>query len=262
MKLQHRLNRRSTLVASTVSSLAVFLGSTASADTKSPMKQLTLEQLKEVVAKLVGGPVEAIQASPVPDWYEVIVRGEVLYVDGAGKHLFQGHLVDIASRTSLTAQRKAAYEKASMPTMDVSKLDLGDAIKTVYGREFPGRFLIAFEDPRCGFCKRLHRTLITFEDLVVYTFPLSFLGPESRRFNELIWCSDDRTKAWRAVMEDIAPTQVVPTCDFKALDRNSALAERFRVQGTPTLFNAKGSRIDGAVGAAVLIQALNDGGQP
>ena len=69
---------------------------------------------------------------------------------------------------------------ATMPVFDISKVDLSDAIKTVKGRELPGRVLVTFEDPRCGFCKRLHQTLNDVPDLVLYTFPVSFLGPQSR----------------------------------------------------------------------------------
>jgi thiol:disulfide interchange protein DsbC len=263
MKSKYVLDRRSALLSSSVGSVALLLGSVGRANSENPTKQVAPDKLKEVVAALLGGAVDFIQPAPVPGWYEVISRGEVLYVDGTGRYLFQGHLVDIASRSSLTSQRKAAYEKASMPIMDIGKLNLTDAIKNVYGRELPGRFLVTFEDPRCGFCKRLHQTLLTLDDLVVYTFPLSFLGPESRRFNESIWCSGDRAEAWREVMQGIPPSLVdTRTCDFGALDRNGALADFYRVQGTPTLFNSKGSRIDGAASAQILNKALQDAAQP
>jgi thiol:disulfide interchange protein DsbC len=263
MSLNTTTGRRSALRLTLGVSLAAGLGMPAWAQTGPGTAQtLDPEALKALVTQLIGAPVEAIGPAPMPGWYELIARGEVLYIDASGQHLFQGHLVDVASRTSLTAQRKAAHEKAITPVMDVSKLNLGDAIKTVYGRELPGRLLVTFEDPQCGFCRRLHQTLLTMEDVVVYTLPVSFLGPQSRSFNEAIWCSNDRSKAWREVMEGVPPQKAETACELSALDRNAALADHYRVKGTPTVFNAKGSRIDGASNAQVLSQAVSAGAQP
>lgn len=220
---------------------------------------LTPAQLSARVQALVGNAVDSIQPAPAAGWYEVIVRGEVLYVDQTGQFLFQGHLVDMTTRTSLTAQRKRALDQARMPVVDVSKLDLKDAIKTVFGREVPGRVLFTFEDPRCGFCRRLHQTLLTMENVSVHTFQVSFLGPESRAFNESIWCSLDRSKAWSDVMEGIDPVRSKLPCDLTALDRNAAMADRYLISGTPTLFTASGQRIDGAANAEVLNKALEGG---
>jgi thiol:disulfide interchange protein DsbC len=116
--------------------------------------------------------------------------------------------------------------------------------------------LVTFEDPRCGFCKRLHQTLNEVPDLVLYTFPVSFLGPQSRAMNEAIWCAGDRSKAWDAVMKDMPAPSDAAKCDLQALDRNTALANQYRVSGTPTLFTTTGMRIAGAVGAPAIEQAL------
>lgn len=214
------------------------------------------QALSGIVERLTGAKVEAIAPSPVAGLFEVIVNGNILYIDSTGNYLVNGHLVDVATRTSITERRKQEHEVATMPVFDISKVDLTDAIKTVKGRELPGRVLVTFEDPRCGFCKRLHQTLNDVPDLVLYTFPVSFLGPQSRAMNEAIWCAADRSKAWDAVMKDMpAPSDAVK-CDLQALDRNTALANQYRVSGTPTLFTTSGMRIAGAVGAPAIEQAL------
>lgn len=219
-------------------------------------KPLDRKALTAVVERLTGAKVESIAPSPVAGLSEVIVNGKVMYIDATGKYLVDGHLVDIATRTSLTQRRTQAYETANTPVLNIDKLDLADAIKTVNGRALPGRVLVSFEDPRCGFCKKMHQTLSTVPDLVVYTFPLAFLGPQSREMNETIWCSADRGKAWGEAMQGTPLTQAGTKCDLNALDRNTALAGKFRVTGTPTLFTADGTRISGAVGAPVIENAL------
>lgn len=235
-----------------LASLVCLSLSPAAAQTSPPDPQI----LSGIVERLVGAKVESVAPSPVAGLYEVIVNGNILYIDSTGDFLVEGQVYEIATRTSVTAKRKQEHEMATTPVMDFAKLDLADAIKTVNGKELPGRVLVAFEDPRCGFCKRLHQTLADVPDLVLYTFPVSFLGPQSRAMNEAIWCASDRSKAWEGVMKDIPPAQGAAKCDLQALDRNTELASKYRVNGTPTLFTVSGLRIAGAVGAPAIEQAL------
>lgn len=209
------------------------------------------------VEKLLGAKVEFFGPAPIPGLFEVIANGNVYYVDAAGKHIIDGHIVNMATRSSLTAQRKLEFERATTPEFDASQLSFDDAIRTVYGKPTPGRVLVTFEDPRCGFCRKLHQDLKGMKDLVVYTFPVSFLGPQSRSLNETIWCSSDRSAAWNAAMEGQEVRVSGATCDLSALERNTELARRFKVSGTPTMYTASGQRIVGAVGAAAIEQALS-----
>ncbi|MGV3499121.1 MAG: DsbC family protein [Hydrogenophaga sp.] len=213
------------------------------------------QALTAIVERLTGAKVDAIAAGPLPGLHEVIVRGKVLYIDDAGEHLIEGHIVDIANRRSLTAQREAEYQIATTPTLALKDLDLTDAITIVRGSGREDRVLVSFEDPRCGFCKRLHATLAEAKDLTVHTFAVSFLGPESRALNERIWCAPSRAQAWADAMAG-KPVAGAAACGFEALDRNMALAERYRVRGTPTLFTVDGRRINGAVGLDAIEAAL------
>ena len=219
-------------------------------------KALDTQALSTIVETLSGAKVESIAPSPVAGLYEVIVRGNIIYIDATGKYLVDGQVLEVATRSSVTARRKQEHEIANTPVMDIGKLDLADAIKTVNGKEVPGRVLVSFEDPRCAFCKRLHQTLASVPDLVLYTFPVSFLGPESRAMNEVIWCTADRGKAWDDAMKSVPPTDSGQKCDLQALERNTELANKYRVTGTPTLFTASGLRIAGAVGAPAIEEAL------
>jgi thiol:disulfide interchange protein DsbC len=246
---------RTALCSAALSCASLLMAVPATAQTPAP----DMQALSAVVERLVGAKVESIAPSPIAGLFEVIVNGSILYIDSTGTHLVDGQVVEVATRTSVTALRKQAYEIASMPVLDIKQLDLADAIKTVNGRELPGRVLVTFEDPRCGFCKRLHQTLNAVPDLVLYTFPVSFLGPQSRAMNEAIWCAADRSKAWNEVMKDVPPAMDAPKCDLQALDRNTELASKYRVSGTPTMFTPGGMRIAGAVGAPAIEQALNAG---
>lgn len=221
-------------------------------------KPLDIQALTTIVENATGAKVESIAPAPLAGLYEVILNGNVAYIDATGRYLVDGHLIDVATRSSITARRKVEHEMATTPLMEVARLDLSDAIKTVYGKEVPGRFLVSFEDPRCPFCKRMHKTLKDVQDVVLYTFPVSYLGPESRAMNEIIWCAKDRSASWNDAMTDVPPADEGRTCDLQALERNTALATRYRVTGTPTMFTASGVRIAGAVAAPAIEQALTE----
>ncbi|MCZ8256092.1 MAG: DsbC family protein [Polaromonas sp.] len=197
--------------------------------------------------------------SPVPGFFEIVVMANVFYMDAAGKHLFDGHLVDLDTRTSITAARKAALQATAFPALDWRSLDLNDAIKTSYGNATPGRVLVTFEDPNCGFCKKLHSELAKLKNLTVYTFPISFLGPQSQAINQSIWCAKDRGAEWAKALSGAPYTPVAAPagCNTDALTRNGELARRLGVQGTPTMYLADGSRLPGYMSAEALEAKLS-----
>jgi thiol:disulfide interchange protein DsbC len=117
--------------------------------------------------------------------------------------------------------------------------------------------MAVFVDPNCGYCKRFERDLTTLKDVTIYTFLYPILGPDSKVKSNDIWCSKDAAKTWRAWMLDgIAPPKAAAGCDAGALERNTAMGQKFKVTGTPSLVFENGTRKPGAVPAAQVEQLL------
>ncbi|MFK4705841.1 thiol:disulfide interchange protein DsbC [Roseateles asaccharophilus] len=197
-----------------------------------------------------------IVPAPMAGWYEVTVGANIYYVEKGGKWLFDGHLVDVATKTSVTAERKATVAAKELPALNFGTLNLADAIKTSRGAANPSRILVVFEDPNCGFCKRLHPELAKLQNVTIYTFPVSFLGEASNAKNEAVWCTKDRSASWATVMQGGA-VKAEAECDTSAIKRNGMLAQRLVVSGTPTIFLADGTRIPGFVDATALEARLS-----
>ena len=140
------------------------------------------------------------------------------------------------------------------------EMPLEQAIKTVRGDG--SRVLLTFEDPNCGYCKRLHRDLQRIDNVTVYTFLVPILGKDSERKARNIWCAPDREAAWREWMLDArVPADVA--CDSDTITRNLRLARQWDVRGVPALFLANGKRFRGYIPAnrleAELAAAANEG---
>lgn len=188
-------------------------------------------------------PIDEVTKSPVPGLYEVRIGNELLYTDEAGNYVIQGHVIDTKSRTDLTEARIA-----KLTQIDFASLPLKDAILIKQGSGT--RKLVVFGDPNCGYCKRLERDLQAVKDVSIYTFLLPILGPDSSAKAKDIWCAKEPGKIWRDWMVNgVAPPKSIGKCDTAAIERNLALGNRHRVQGTPAVVYEDGSRSPGAVPA-------------
>jgi thiol:disulfide interchange protein DsbC len=73
-------------------------------------------------------------------------------------------------------------------TISFSDLPLDKAIKTVKG---DGKRVIAvFEDPNCGYCKRLRQTTLKeTNNVTIYTFMYNILSDDSFVKSKNVWCA-------------------------------------------------------------------------
>ncbi len=193
--------------------------------------------------------VESITKTPFGGLYEVVLGGEIIYMDGKAEYLMGGTLYDLRNMpmrniTQETSQRLAS--KALTSSHD-------SAIKMVRGNG--RRVIYTFEDPNCGYCRELYKEFAKMNDITVYTFLLPILSPDSTEKSRAVWCSKDRAKAWDQLMTKTALTEQPKPCDAP-LEKNAQLAQRFNIRGTPAIFLASGQQLGGYVPAAQMEQAL------
>jgi thiol:disulfide interchange protein DsbC len=190
--------------------------------------------------------IDEVTRTPMPGLFEVRINGmEIFYTDAEGNFLVQGSLFDTRQRRNLTEER---VDKLSAISFDL--LPVKDAFTIVRGNG--KRKLAVFEDPNCGYCKRFERDLQKVDNVTIHMFLYPILGPESLEKSRQIWCSKDVAKAWIDYMvRDQAPGQTVtPACDVAALTRNVEFGRKYKINGTPTLLFADGSRVPGAISSA------------
>ncbi len=210
------------------------------------------EAVHKAMEAFIGKPaVEAVRQLPYAGLYEVqLDSGELIYTDDKVSFIIDGRIIDTARRVDVTEQRLN-----ELSAIDFSVLPLDNAIKQVRGNG--ERILASFEDPNCGYCKRLGSELAQLDNITVYTFLYPLLGPDSDVKARNIWCAKDRAKAWNDWILDNREPQAAD-CDTSAIEANVALGRTLRVQGTPTLFFADGRRIGGFMRAPQLEQVFAD----
>ena len=206
---------------------------------------------KNLAERLPNFPkIDEVGKSPVPGLFEVRIGTDIVYSDESGNFLVQGALIDTKTRIDLT---QARIDK--LTAIDFAALPLKDAVLIRQGTG--ARKLVVFSDPNCGYCKRLERDLLSLKDVSIYTFLYPILGPDSSSKSKDIWCAKEPAKVWRAWMVDgQVPAKVSTTCDIAAIERNTDMGKKFKVQGTPAMVFEDGTRAPGAIPGAQIESRL------
>jgi len=194
--------------------------------------------------------IDEVRPAPVPGLFEVRLGTELIYTDPKGLYVIQGEVIDTTSRKNLTEERIN-----KLTAIDFAALPLKDAIvwKTGTGK----RRIAVFADPNCGYCKKFERDLQSVKDVTVYTFVIPILGGDSPEKSRNLWCAKDTTTTWRNwMLEGSAPARAMGSCDSSALERNLAMAKKYRVTGTPAIVFEDGTRVPGALPAAEVEKRL------
>jgi thiol:disulfide interchange protein DsbC len=189
-----------------------------------------------------------IVKTPYAGLYEIVLGGQVMYTDEMGVYLFDGSVIEMATRTNLTEKRSQ-----QLFAIDFDKLPLKLAIKKVKGNG--KRKMAYFSDPNCGYCKKLEKELNQVSDVTLYIFlyPI-FQGSDVIVRN--IHCAKDPLKAWDELMlKGNAPAE--KTCKTDT-DQVMALGHKLRVNGTPNLIFADGVQNPGYMPAADLDARLSE----
>jgi len=208
-------------------------------------------EIRKAVEAKLGTKVESVSKSGYMGLYEVYADGNIFYTDDkVTAILLGGQLIDAKSMKNVTEERMR-----KLTAIKFSELPLERAIKQVRGDG--KRVLATFEDPNCGYCKRLAKDLLKLDNVTVYTFLYPILSEDSVRKSKQIWCSADRARAWNDWMIDGKAPGAKEDCDTTAVGKNQEFGRKLNITGTPTLFFGDGERVPGAVPLARIEQKLS-----
>lgn len=208
-----------------------------------PAAPASMDALRKLLEERMGVPkIDELSRAPA-GLIEVRVGNEIYYADPSGSFLIAGNLIDLRNRENLT---QARIEK--LTAIEWKDLPFKDAVKIVRGNGGAGKREIAvFEDPNCGYCRVLHQNLAKVDNSTVYVFLYPILSPDSHEKAKQIWCSPTRSKAYLDwMLERKAPTAAA-SCDTTAINRNTELGRKHKVQGTPAIVFMDGVRVPGAI---------------
>ena len=206
------------------------------------------EAIKKLIEPRLGVnvKVDSVKETPYGGLYEVRIGSDILYTDKTATYLINGHVFNLSTGADLTRERIDEISKIKF-----SDLPLDKAIKTVKGDG--SRVIAVFEDPNCGYCKRLRQTTLKETDNVtIYTFMYNILSDDSFTKSKNIWCSSDRSKAWDDWMVSGKAAPVAAASCATPNDEVLELGRKLGVSGTPAIFFADGSRVPGAIDAKTL----------
>jgi thiol:disulfide interchange protein DsbC len=228
-------------VFATALALAAAPALAQEAEKSAPLTAEAAGVKKILEQKFPGADVRGVTKSAYFGLYEVLFDDRIVYTDAKARYLVVGSVFDTESKVNLTEERQRKLKRVDLATLP---LDL--AIKKVKGNG--ERTLIVFSDADCPFCHRLEDAMKPVDNVTVYTFlfPIDSLHPDAARKSRMIWCSDDRLKAWDAFFESGALPDNKGDCD-NPIAKTAALGARFKINATPTLMFADGSIVPGAL---------------
>jgi len=184
---------------------------------------------------------DEVTPSQVPGLYEVVIGQRLLYVTEDGRYLLQGSLIDLQRQKNLTEPRLNAIKARAM-----SKV--GEDSMVIFGPKNAKHTVTVFTDIDCGYCRKLHSEMASYNDAGIRIrylfFPRAGVDSSSYRKAVSVWCADDRNQAMTiaktgATLEDKECSNPVR--------EHLELGQDMGVTGTPALVLENGSMIPGYV---------------
>ncbi len=205
--------------------------------------------VKKAIESKLERTVTSVTKTPYLGLYEVYVDGQIVYTDDKVSAVLLGSLIDGKTMKNVTDERMQ-----KLTAIKFSDLPLPLAVKQVRGDG--KRVFATFEDPNCGYCKKMAKEIAKLDNVTIYTFLYPILSPDSLEKSNQIWCAADKAKAWYDWMVDGKTPAGKGDCDTTAVKKTIELGRKLAINGTPTVFFADGERIPGAIPLAKIEQKL------
>lgn len=203
--------------------------------------------------------VDSIKPAGMPGFYQVIASGRMVYVSADGKYMFNGDLIDLASRSNLSDVAWAAFRKAELAKVPESQ-------RIVFAPANPKYRVTVFTDVNCGYCRALHQHIAEFNKDGIAVEYLAWpregvtttAGNLTPTYKEMVsvWCAADRKAAFTAAKNGRLPKSA--SCANPVKDEFD-LGVKLGVSGTPTIIGQNGMVLGGYLAPDQLLKMLQKG---
>ncbi len=224
------------LLAATV---LLFLATSVMADTDADIKKA-----HAAVQKMIPTvPIEAIQPSPLPGLYQVMIPPQMFYISADGRFAIDGDLIDLQTGQNVS---NAVRDQMRIAAVNAQ----GEDAMIIYGPKKPTHTVTVFTDIDCGYCRKLHKEIDQYTKAGIkvryMAYPRAGLNSGSYQKAVAVWCSKDRNDALtRAKLgEEIKAKD----CD-NPVAQEYELAQRLGLRGTPAIITEQGQILPGYVPA-------------
>jgi thiol:disulfide interchange protein DsbC len=194
---------------------------------------------------------DLIEPTPVPGIYEVVSGPHVVYMSADGRYMFQGDMMDMLKRQSLTEPRRREITLATIDAVDEKQM-------IVYEPEKARHTITVFTDIDCGYCRKLHNEMDEYMAAGIRVrymmFPRAGKGSDSYNKAVAVFCAGDRNKA----LTDAKNGKPIDmkTCETP-IDMHMTLVEKLGARGTPFIIFENGQTQPGYVPARQMAKALD-----
>jgi thiol:disulfide interchange protein DsbC len=194
---------------------------------------------------------DSIETTPVAGIYEVAIGPHIVYVSADGRYMFQGELIDVLMRSSLTEPRRRLAVKQVIGGISEKDMIIFEPKQTKHT-------ITVFTDIDCGYCRKLHNEMQDFLDAgirVRYMFyPRAGVGSPSYKKAVAVWCADDPRAALTAAKND-KPIEM-KTCD-NPIAEHMELVDKLGARGTPFIVMENGQTQPGYLPAKQMARLLD-----
>jgi thiol:disulfide interchange protein DsbC len=234
---------------------AAFQKEAGAAKGCSECHKLTKEEAGKILGKVVDNVVGVVQG-PFPGIWEVDVARDgktyPIYLDYSLKYLFNGQFIRLGDMANLTGERYADLNR-----VDVSSIPLKDAI--VVGSRSAKKKVIVLTDPTCPYCVKLHaeikKAVEKDPEVAFYVMPYPRNKNDKATYRKCLAVVCGKTVK---LLDDAYEGKELPapSCKSSAVDETMKLADRLKIQGTPTMILPDGRLVSGYMEAEALLALI------
>ena len=200
--------------------------------------------------------IQAIDKTPLPNIWQVVAQGQVVYVSADGRYMFQGDAFDLKTGAALSDARMDQLRRNALAKIPADRM-------IRFAPAHPKYTVTVFTDVDCPYCRLFHARIADYNNAgiaVDYLFwPRTGLDTPSYYKAVSVWCAADRKRTFTAAKAGVDPKPA--RCD-NPVKHDFELGLDLGVDGTPTIIASNGAVLNGYATPAQLLHWLSEKSGP